>query len=103
MKTAQIKSLLIHGKEWFDRANGNSYHSARYTVNFGMKSERSFSVPYQYGYGSCYLQSVAQDIAKRCGVEWREVYPLHCQAWKTSAHIETGCRKRDVIEWGAVK
>lgn len=36
----KIKTIDITAKEWFDRVNGNSYHSVRTVINYGMKDER---------------------------------------------------------------
>ena len=53
----QIKTIDIHGKSWFDRANGNSYFSAIVIVNYGMEDERVIKLPFQYGYGDSYVQA----------------------------------------------
>lgn len=47
-----IKTIDINTKEWFDKANGNSYFSSRITVNFGLPDTKTFAVPFGYGYGS---------------------------------------------------
>lgn len=39
-------------RRWFDKVNGNSYFSARVTVTCSDGKNRSFLVPFQYGYGS---------------------------------------------------
>lgn len=52
-----VKTIDINAKEWFDKKNGNSYFAAKVTVNYGMKSERIFILPYEYGYGDYYIQA----------------------------------------------
>jgi len=52
----KIKTIDINAKEWFDKVNGNSYFSGSIVINFGMKSEKTMSMPFQYGYGDFYLQ-----------------------------------------------
>jgi hypothetical protein len=47
-----IKTIDIQAKEWFDKVNGNSYFSANVTINYGMKSQKTIFLPFQYGYGS---------------------------------------------------
>ena len=59
-----IKTLEIHGKEWFDRVNGNSYNSVQVFVNEGMKNAFSFSIPFQYGYGNYFEQSAIEHLVK---------------------------------------
>lgn len=49
-----MKKLDIQAKEWFDAKNGNSYFSALITVDYLLPNEKSFSIPFQYGYGNQY-------------------------------------------------
>ena len=74
MKT---KSLHIEGRRWFERTNGNTYHS----VKIWRDGEQIASLPYAYGYGDQYLQTamqwlIAQGIAPEgtvgCTLEVRE-------------------------------
>ena len=58
MKTLQrteAKQIDVIAKEWFDKKNGNSYFSAEVTVNFGKDDERTYKLPFQYGYGDQYI------------------------------------------------
>lgn len=48
MKT---KTIDINAKHWFDKVNGNSYFCGTVTLNYGMKNEETFLMPFQYGYG----------------------------------------------------
>ncbi len=50
----KIKTIDVTAKEWFDHINGSSYFSMNITINLGMKTEKSFFVPMQYGYGDHY-------------------------------------------------
>ena len=52
----KVKTIDIEAKEWFDKINGNSYFSGLVTVNYGMDSQTTFIMPFQYGYGDQYLQ-----------------------------------------------
>jgi len=52
MKTAHnVSSINIQAREWFDKANGNSYFSA--TIE--MDGETVGELPFQYGYGDHYI------------------------------------------------
>lgn len=64
MKTNAISTVDIQAKEWFDKVNGNSYFSAQVTINFGMDSERTIYVPFQYGYGSAYQTKSIEQLQK---------------------------------------
>ena len=60
----KIKTIDITAKEWFERINGNSYFSARVTTNYGMKDEKTYVLPFQYGYGSQYEYEALQTLQK---------------------------------------
>lgn len=60
MKKPKVKSISVIGRRWFDRVNGNTYHSATTLVN----GEPGPSVPYQYGYGSQYEYNAAMELDK---------------------------------------
>jgi len=59
----KVKTIDINAKEWFDKINGNSYFAGTIAVNYGMKSERIFKMPFQYGYGSQYEQEARNILA----------------------------------------
>jgi len=44
------QSIIVQGRKWFDKVNGNTYFSCRVQVptESGFKS---FNIPFQYGYG----------------------------------------------------
>jgi hypothetical protein len=64
----KIKTIDVQAKEWWDKVNGNSYFAGIITVNYGMKDERQYKVPYQYGYGSTY-----EDEAKKLLIEFNQI------------------------------
>ena len=47
----RTKTIDINAKHWFDKINGNSYFCGTVTLNYGMKNEETFLMPFQYGYG----------------------------------------------------
>lgn len=91
------KVIIVHGKEWFDKVNGNSYHSVVVTVD-----DKNYSLPFAYGYGSMYEQR-AGNLLKETGI-LPEKSCLYSQCEKLGiiykSFIETGCKKRDVVKWG---
>ena len=64
MAQSEVKTIDINAKEWFDRINGNSYFSASICVNFGMPDQTSTFLPFQYGYGSHYVDMAAKELDK---------------------------------------
>lgn len=103
LKLNRIKTLIITGKSWFDRVNGNSYCSARCTINFGLKSEMSFAVPFQYGYGNFYKQAALEKLAEMTGESSNEISArcFYGGTIHTHATKQENCLKRDVVAWGA--
>lgn len=101
MKTAQIKTIDIQAKEWFDKVNGNSYFSAEVTINYGMKNQVNFYIPMNYGYGDSYRYKAFEEIKKRLNcfkkfddrtVFWK-VYE-DCKI--TARHSKVESNKRDL-------
>ena len=48
-----MKAIEIHAREWFDKANGNSYFSARIYAD----KEQIGILPFQYGYGDHFIDA----------------------------------------------
>ena len=53
-----MKTFDIIAKKWFDKLNGNTYFSARVTLDFGTTDAQVFYVPFSYGYESIYYESI---------------------------------------------
>jgi hypothetical protein len=61
----KIKTIDINVKEWFDKVNGNSYFAGTITINYGMKSEKVLTMPFQYGYGEHYKDQANALLAEK--------------------------------------
>ena len=64
MKLSQLKTIDINAKEWHDKINGNSYFSSDVILNYGMNSQATIKVPFQYGYGDHYVYQSLREIQK---------------------------------------
>ena len=64
MKLSQLKTIDINAKEWRDKINGNSYFSSDVTLNYGMNSQETIKLPFQYGYGDHYIHQSLREIQK---------------------------------------
>jgi hypothetical protein len=64
------QQITIFGKRWFDKVNGNTYHSVKVYVNGKLVGFE----PYAYGYDEGYLQTAVELLVK-AGVYTREVEP----------------------------
>jgi hypothetical protein len=65
-------TILIEGRRWFDRINGNTYHSATVYVN----NEIIGREPFEYGYGDQYKQTGYALLSKAYGLKidsWRDL------------------------------
>lgn len=89
--------FIAHGQRWFDRMNGNTYHSVRVTR---VSDGKVIAAPYQYGYGDHYRQT-ALEIMLRAGwlpnkydnlgafmYERENDYPIH---WTVSDGLKRDC------------
>lgn len=52
--------IIIDAKRWFDKVNGNTYHSVRVYQDAKLLGENKF----QYGYGESYLQTAHEILAQ---------------------------------------
>jgi len=100
----KIKSIMIVGKRWFDKVNGNTYCSSRVYIN----GEYSFCVPWTYGYGNYYEQK-AKEVLNSKGLIKLEKYSNGCYSSfheycnKNKIKYETLVTdglKRDMVAWG---
>jgi hypothetical protein len=62
MNTEDIKSITVIAKKWFDKVNGNTYHSCTVLVN----GEEIGHNPFEYGYGEQY-RTTALKILQAAG------------------------------------
>lgn len=96
----KIKSITVIGKRWFDRANGNTYHSVNVLVNGASVA----FVPFTYGYGEQYVETAAQKL-EELGLIKREKMPhtyqplwRHCEDNKIefTQNVADVSRKKDL-------
>jgi len=69
-KQAKPRSIVVLGRRWFERTNGNTYHTAEILID-GV----SVAIcPFAYGYGSQYLQSAEIELGRLGYMPGREKY-----------------------------
>lgn len=105
INATEIKTIDVNAKEWFDRVNGNSYFSARVTVNLGMEDERTIAVPFQYGYGSQYEYSAFAALQSNGIIPVQDGHPIPWRYYQDNKiiarhNMQTNCLKKDVKAWG---
>ena len=101
----KIKTIDINAKEWFDKANGNSYFSGIITLNYGTKTAKDYTMPLQYGYGEHYIDIANQYLIKEDLIKGKRhdngSYPPLWQYCKDNKIIlrtnkQENCKKRDL-------
>jgi len=58
--TRKIK-FLAHGQRWFDKVNGNTYHSVKIVR---LKDDAVITCPFQYGYDDAYQETALKAMAE---------------------------------------
>lgn len=66
-------NLTIIGKRWFDKINGNTYHSVKVYINGVFIAEHGMT----YGYGDQYTQTARELIKDYLPSKMDEHTPLH--------------------------
>ena len=104
----RVKTIDVIAKEWFDRANGNSYFSATVTINFGLKNAKQFTLPFQYGYGEQHVQEARELLIKEKLInlnvsQGQAKHPLWRYCRENNIILRTtkheNCLKRDVLRY----
>lgn len=96
----KIKTIDINAKEWFDRVNGNSYFAGTITINFGMESQKTIAMPFQYGYGDHY-KDMAGEVLQKAGLinlKPHEALWMYCKDNKIILRTskQENCRKAEL-------
>ncbi len=98
----KIKTIDVNAKEWFDKANGVSYFAGTITLNYGMKSEETFLMQYENGYGNFYEQKAKEILTQfnKIGGAWSQPLPRYCREnniiYRSS--IIENCKKKELKE-----
>jgi len=98
----EVKTIDVNAKEWFDKANGNSYFSGTITTNFGMDDAKEYIMPFQYGYGDHYIDMAKCQLTEhnRISPDLMQDLPRYCRENDIILRnsIQRGCKKRD-LKW----
>lgn len=96
-----MKTIDINAKEWQDKINGNSYFSGLVIIDYGMKSEEIFLMPFQYGYGSQFEQEAKAILtyANKISPQYETLYS-YCKRENIilRSNIIRRCKKRELKE-----
>lgn len=99
----KIQFIAI-ARRWFDRVNGNTYHSVQITRT---KDKKKLYIPFQYGYGDHYRQSALASMLQNGWITAQYGNRgVHCYERENGYPIEwsvTDGLKRDCIANGKEK
>ena len=97
----EIKTIDINAKEWRDKINGNSYFSARVIINYKLKDEISFILPFQYGYDNHYIDMGKEQIEKQLNLKKGLLSRDYLEDNKIilRANKQINCLKRELNEF----
>ena len=96
----KVKTIDIQAKEWFDKINGNSYFASKIIVNKSLKNEKSYVLPFQYGYGDSY-QDKALELLKENGlIKETSVFKLKNEGVIIKSQKQGNCLEKDVVNFG---
>ena len=70
----QPRIIHINGKRWFDRRNGNTYHSVKAWADGALV----FDCPFAYGYEEAYQETATDWLTANGYLEGREEYRNGC-------------------------
>ena len=99
MKKSKIKTLDVNCLEWFDKINGNSYFAATIIINYQMKTEKRFILPFQYGYGDQYRFKAFEKLQKEGYIPKEEKsFWMYCDKNKIITRFtkHENCKKREL-------
>jgi len=92
---AKIRGVI---RRWHDGVNGNSYFSARVTVECTDGHERSFCVPFQYGHGTMPEWEILHECINHGLIAPCERYPSGCikdAPWEMFAFEDQGFMRKN--------
>ena len=100
-----MQTIDISAKEYWDKKNGNSYWSAQVTIDFGLPTEKTVHVPFQYGYGDSYVIQSLEQLQKDGLLESETIYHPYShfkeKGIKMRNSIKTGFSEKKVRDWGS--
>ena len=121
-KTLSSKSRVrIEACKWFDKINGNTYHTVKIDIENGGDSETLKTNGLVYGYGDHWKQTACElldgagyklnaatvksinaaagyAIQRDTEIKYGDLYGLHRYAKILDYYVQEDCKKRDALE-----
>lgn len=101
MKNTKIKTIDIRALSYLDKTNANSYFSAKIIINYGCKDQRSYFIPFTYGYGEQYIYEAQNVIFQAEKINFNGPLWKYCKENKISLNtsIQENCKKSELINY----
>lgn len=58
----RFSMIIIDGRKWWDKANGNTYHGVTVTIKHKTGADTVLTSGMRYGYGDQYIQTASELI-----------------------------------------
>ncbi len=101
----KIKTIDINFKEWYDKTYSNSYCAGTITLNFGMKTEKKYTVPFIYRHGGYYEQRACAELKAKGYFKKLEKNLSICSICRREkiilrSNLQRNCLKRELTAFG---
>lgn len=97
----EIKFIVLHAKEYFNKQNGTTYFSVRITCYYENGTNVKMRVPLQNGYEEQYLQSALTPLCEVLGKQYKTFNQLKLDRGRHIYTVkETNCTRKEVQVWG---
>jgi hypothetical protein len=81
-----MKSLDVNVKTWTDKLYGNTYFAGTFVTDYGTETEKTYLLPFQYGYGDQCLQEVKKLLTE-----------FNCISLPDHESLRNYCRENNII------
>ena len=81
-----MRTLDVNVKTWRDKIYGNTYFAGTFVTDYGTETEKTYLLPFQYGYGEQCLQEVKKLLT--------EFNRISCS---DSESLRNYCRENNII------
>lgn len=100
MKSASIKTILVTGRRWFDRANGNTYCASKVYID----GKHVATTDWQYGYDDFFIQAAAEEMKRLGLIDTNRGLPWYCVENDIELNYEVADGlKRDLVAFSKDK
>jgi hypothetical protein len=90
------KKFVVIARKWFDKVNGNTYHSV--VVVDANTNKRIVEVPFRYGYGDQWKHTAYDELIKKGYVKEKDRFNHELNRKRFIYTVTDVQRKKDLLE-----